>query len=198
MRALDQIRQELKVAKDRFNKFGNFKYRSCEDILEAVKPLLFKYKCSMHPTYTCKEIAGIPVIEAIIKFIDEEGKETIASAFAGVEVNKKGMDVAQSFGASSSYAEKYALNALFLIDDTKDYDSDEYHVQSQNQRQKEQEMEISKAKKELDAACMKALSEIPNAPNKDFLLMIWNQFKNTVHVEIIQKSIAAKRDQMGW
>ena len=126
MEKLIQIQAELKAPKNQMNKFGNYKYRSCEDILEAVKPLLKKYGCSLTITDEIKEIGGVIYVEACASLND--GKLiSFVTASAGIEPNKKGMDIAQSFGASSSYARKYALNGLFLIDDTKDADATNMH-----------------------------------------------------------------------
>lgn len=126
MEKLIQIQTELKAPKSQYNSFGKYKYRNCEDILEAVKPLLQKYGCSLTITDEIKEIGGIIYVEATAYFND--GKmPTMVTACAGIEPNKKGMDIAQSFGASSSYARKYALNGLFLIDDTKDADATNTH-----------------------------------------------------------------------
>ncbi|TCB75563.1 Essential recombination function protein [Acinetobacter sp. ANC 3781] len=129
---LQQIQLELKAPKSKRNSFGNYNYRNCEDILEAVKPLLQKYNSTLIITDEVQEVGSVVVVTAKVIFTDFNGKETVVKAHAGVEISKKGMDVAQTFGASSSYARKYALNGLFLIDDTKDYDSDEYHNQVNN------------------------------------------------------------------
>jgi hypothetical protein len=126
MKELIAIQSELKAPKNQFNAFGKYKYRSVEDILEALKPLLLKYECTLTIEDEVKEVGGIVFIEstaAIQK--DMEGRAVTAQA--GIDVNRKGMDVAQSFGSSSSYARKYALNGLFLIDDTKDPDSTNDH-----------------------------------------------------------------------
>ena len=125
--SLLKIQSELKAPKNQFNSFGKYKYRSTEDILEAVKPLLLKYECTMIISDSVQEKAGIIFCETYIQFFDKDGKEFNASASAGIEPNRKGMDIAQSFGASSSYARKYALNGLFLIDDTKDADATNSH-----------------------------------------------------------------------
>jgi hypothetical protein len=127
MRELIAIQSELKAPKNQYNAFGKYKYRSVEDILEAVKPLLLKYQCTLTIEDEVKEVGGIVFIEstaAIQK--DMEGRAVTAQA--GIDINRKGMDVAQSFGSSSSYARKYALNGLFLIDDTKDPDSTNDHA----------------------------------------------------------------------
>ena len=116
------IQSELKAPKNQFNSFGKYKYRSAEDILEAVKPLLKKYNCYLTITETTQEIAGYLVLTSKVSISD--GEETIfVEAQAGINPNRKGMDIAQSFGSSSSYAKKYALGNLFLLDDTKDADS---------------------------------------------------------------------------
>jgi len=126
MSNLIKIQSELKAPKNQTNAFGKYKYRSCEDILEAVKPLLLKYNCQMIISDSIKEAGGVIYCESRIVFTD--GIENYyVTACAGIEPNRKGMDIAQSFGASSSYARKYALNGLFLIDDTKDADATNDH-----------------------------------------------------------------------
>lgn len=126
MSNLIKIQAELKAPKNQTNSFGKYKYRSCEDILEAVKPLLAKYNCQLVISDAIKEAGGIIYCESRIVFT--EGEDSISvTACAGIEPNRKGMDIAQSFGASSSYARKYALNGLFLIDDTKDADATNDH-----------------------------------------------------------------------
>ena len=122
MEKLQLIQSELKAPKSQFNSFGKYKYRNCEDVLEALKPLLKKHKCTLNITDEVKELAGLVFVEATATISD--GKLVIMSkAQAGIDPSRKGMDIAQSFGSSSSYARKYALNGLFLIDDTKDVDS---------------------------------------------------------------------------
>lgn len=114
------IQQELKVAKSQHNNFGNYNYRSCEDILEAVKPLLDGLSLIIND-----EIVSIGeryYVKATAYLAD--GKDLLEStAYAREAENKKGMDEAQVTGATSSYARKYALNGLFAIDDTKDADT---------------------------------------------------------------------------
>jgi hypothetical protein len=128
MEKLVKIQNELKAPKNQFNSFGKYKYRSCEDILEALKPLLLKYNCSLVINDEIKEIGSILFVEATAVFFDNENaKEIKIKAQAGIDPNKKGMDISQCFGSSSSYARKYALNGLFLIDDTKDADATNTH-----------------------------------------------------------------------
>jgi hypothetical protein len=130
MKELILIQNELKAPKSQFNAFGKYKYRSVEDILEAVKPLLLKYECTLTIEDEVKEVGGLVFIEATAAIqVDKEGRTEgrAVTAQAGIDINRKGMDVAQSYGSSSSYARKYALNGLFLIDDTKDPDSTNDH-----------------------------------------------------------------------
>ena len=118
------VQTELKAPKNQFNKFGGFKYRSCEDILEALKPVLSKYKLAMIITDDIITVNNRNYVKATVRLFNTEKEEFIEnSAIAREEESKKGMDGSQITGASSSYARKYALNGLFAIDDTKDSDS---------------------------------------------------------------------------
>jgi hypothetical protein len=126
MEKLRKIQAELKAPKNQRNNFGKYNYRSCEDILEAVKPLLDKHKCTLTISDEVREVCGVLFVEAIA-FISDGTDSVHTKAQAGIDPNRKGMDIAQSFGSSSSYARKYALNGLFLIDDTKDADSTNTH-----------------------------------------------------------------------
>ena len=121
-----KVQSELKAPKNQRNNFGKYNYRSCEDILEAVKPLLKQEGLTLMITDEIKEVGGLTFVEARTVLFNDEGRiETTAQA--GIDPNRKGMDIAQSFGSSSSYARKYALNGLFLIDDTKDADATNTH-----------------------------------------------------------------------
>jgi hypothetical protein len=123
---LIQIQQELKVPKNNFNSFGKYKYRSAEDILETVKPLLAKYHSTLLLQDEVKEVCGIPYAFCTAQLITPLGAyQTTASA--GIDINKKGMDAAQCFGSSISYSRKYALGGLLLIDDTADSDATNDH-----------------------------------------------------------------------
>ena len=117
---LEAIQKSLKAPKGQMNKFGGYRYRSCEDILEAVKPLLNGAVVTLSDTI--REVGGRVYVEAEATFIDGENSVTV-TAYAREAETKKGMDESQITGAASSYARKYALNGLFLIDDTKDADA---------------------------------------------------------------------------
>jgi len=124
MKRLIDIQAKLKAPKNQFNKFGNFKYRTCEDILEGVKPLLKQEEVSLIINDEIMAINERYYIKAIASLYDNEGKLIAqAYAYAREEESKKGMDASQITGATSSYARKYALNGLFAIDDTKDADT---------------------------------------------------------------------------
>ena len=124
--ALIAVQSELKAPKNQRNNFGKYNYRSAEDILEAVKPLLSANGLSMTISDSVEELGGMVVITSSVVVTDGTDSVT-ASAQAGVDPNRKGMDIAQSFGSSSSYARKYAMNGMFLIDDTKDADATNTH-----------------------------------------------------------------------
>lgn len=130
---LKNIQQELKAPKGQKNTFGNYKYRSCEDILEAVKPLLNKNGVALTLSDEMIQIGDRYYIKAHATLIDIENKNDLISntAYARESETKKGMDESQITGTASSYARKYALNGLFCIDDTKDADTDEYQKQTQ-------------------------------------------------------------------
>lgn len=145
---LSNIQNELKAPKGQFNKFGGYKYRSCEDILEAVKPICKKYGAVLVLSDTLENIGDRYYIKATAILFDtkerfmaqEEGKTIVKidtdsviknTAYAREEESKKGMDGSQITGTASSYARKYALNGLFNIDDTKDADTDEFTKQQQ-------------------------------------------------------------------
>lgn len=135
---LIEVQKELKAPKNQRNSFGNYNYRSCEDILEALKPVLSEHGATVF-------ISDKPVvkenlfsyIEATATFVDTESGDSVSvTAYAREAETKKGMDPSQITGSASSYARKYALNGLFLIDDTKDADTDEQHNQTSGTKQK--------------------------------------------------------------
>lgn len=121
---LEKIQKTLKAPKSQDNKFGGYKYRSCEDILEAVKPLLDGAVVTISDTIKC--VGDRIYVEASATFSDGNNQISV-TAFAREPESRKGMDDSQITGAASSYARKYALNGLFLIDDTKDADATNEH-----------------------------------------------------------------------
>ena len=137
------VQRKLNVGKSRFNKFGNYNYRSCEDILESAKPLLAEVKATIFMTDDVVQIAERIYVKTTAKFVDIESGEVVENtAFAREPLVMKGMADSQITGASSTYARKYALNGLFCIDDTVDEDTSE--VSDEERKKAEQ------AKKQAD------------------------------------------------
>lgn len=133
---LIKVQEELKVPKNQFNSFGKFKYRSCEDILEELKPLLVKNGLFLMISDNVELLGDRYYIKATCTITD--GDISISNSAYAREIEKKDrMDETQTTGSSSSYARKYALNGLFLIDDTKDPDTDEYQKQTRENANKQ-------------------------------------------------------------
>lgn len=134
---LIKVQSELKAPKSKYNSFGKYKYRSLEDILEGVKPLLAKHKATLTISDDVVQIGERYYLQARATFIDTEDGNIISNtALARESADKKGMDDSQISGTASSYARKYALNGLFLIDDTKDADTDEAHIENEARAEK--------------------------------------------------------------
>lgn len=139
---LSAIQQELKAPKGQYNSFGKYKYRSCEDILEAVKPICAKHKTALVLLDSITEVNGRFYVTAQAQLHDCESDNAVtATAYAREPEKKTGMDESQITGTASSYARKYALNGLFCIDDTKDADTDEYKQQEKKEKPSKAEME---------------------------------------------------------
>ena len=155
-----KVQVELKAPKGQYNSFGKYKYRSCEDILEALKPVLDKLKLTLFISDEIVEVGGSYKVSKKDETIESEGRKYVkatitlvniekpdeqikTSALAREEETKKGMDGSQITGASSSYARKYALNGMFMIDDTKDSDSTNTH--GKDEAKKTTETEFKKA-----------------------------------------------------
>ena len=125
---LIEVQTKLKAPKNQYNSFGKYSYRNCEDILEALKPILKEVGATIIISDEVVPVNERYYVKATVKFIDTETGEVVeASANAREEDNKKGMDSSQLTGSTSSYARKYALNGLFAIDDTKDSDFTNTH-----------------------------------------------------------------------
>jgi len=149
MKKLLIIQTELKAPKGQYNNFGKYNYRSAEDILEAVKPLIAKNNCLLTLSDELVNIGERYYIKATAKLKDLESNEVeITTAFAREEETKKGMDGSQITGASSSYARKYALNGLFNIDDNKDSDATNKHGEDSKKNNDEEFEKLKIALKE--------------------------------------------------
>ena len=149
---LATVQNELKAPKGQYNSFGKYKYRSCEDILEAAKPLCVNHGLLLTISDSIDMIGGRFYVKAIAMVIDtESGEGHSVTAFAREEENKKGMDGSQVTGAASSYARKYALNGLFCIDDTKeDSDATNTHGKEEIPAEKPKEMPKQEWKESLN------------------------------------------------
>ena len=134
---LAAIQAELKAPKGQYNSYGGYNYRSCEDILEAVKPLLKKEGLALILSDNIEEVGGRVYVKATATILDsgDAGSSIGVAAYAREAETRKGMDDSQVTGSASSYARKYALNGLFAIDDTKDADATNTHGKSQNEAQ---------------------------------------------------------------
>lgn len=156
---LVNVQSDLKAPKSQYNSFGKYKYRSCEDILEAVKPHLKKNGLALVVKDEIVEIAGRVYVKATAKVIDENGAEISTTAYAREPQEKKGMDDSQVTGSSSSYARKYALNGLFAIDDNKDADSNELSGQKEDAKA---DKKTSSSKKKAEEMPQQPIQELPD------------------------------------
>ena len=170
---LMNIQEKLNVPKNQLNKFGGYNFRSCEDILEAVKPLLKENKLALQISDDIVPLGDRYYVRATATLVDVENpNEEIKSiknvGYAREEENKKGMDASQVTGATSSYARKYALNGLFCIDDTKDADTNEYQSQqknNQNNKTNSQQTKQNNQVRLITLAQQKRLFAIANGNN---------------------------------
>lgn len=208
--SLVAIQSKLKAPKGQFNSFGKYHYRSAEDILEAVKPLLAEHNVVLNMSDRVELIGARYYIVSIAKVIKGE-EEIISEGRAREDESKKGMDGAQVTGASSSYARKYALNGLFCIDDAKDADTDEYAKQQQaapkQAKQAAQPAQPSpQPYPELDMKKeLLAESEANQAQSSAELTAIWNKYtlKTSPHYHpafskegVFRKAVAARGQQL--
>jgi hypothetical protein len=148
---LINIQQELKAPKGQYNSFGKYKYRSCEDILEAVKPLLERYAVCLTISDEVTEVGSRIYVRAAATLFDAESDEHFTNvAWAREDESNKGMTGSQITGTASSYARKYCLNGLFLIDDTKDADTDEFQKQTNGSGNKISAVKVKTLKERLE------------------------------------------------
>lgn len=162
---ISQIQKDLKVSKNNYNAFGKYKYRSCEDILEGVKPLAAKHGLFVVINDEIKVVGDRYYVCATVTITDGENS-AFSQAYAREENEKRGMDASQLTGATSSYARKYALNGLFCIDDTKDADSHDNSDKPAQQKApppKPKEMTKEQKTKKMVADIIKSLKDEPSA-----------------------------------
>lgn len=196
MKELIAIQSELKAPKSQFNKFGGYKYRKAEDILEAVKPLLAKQKCTLIITDDVVLIGNRIYVKATATIKNEKGECETTNGWAREEETKKGMDGSQITGASSSYARKYALNGLFAIDDNADSDTtnDGQHHEAQQQTQATQQT----ASQQFNSNDLnEGLGYLSRCVSKDNLLWVIQHYQPLCSNTQFMQAVSAKKKQLG-
>lgn len=200
MKELIVIQSELKAPKSQFNKFGGYKYRKAEDILEAVKPLLNKQKCTLTITDDIVMVGNRIYVKATATIKNEKGECETTNGWAREEETKKGMDGSQITGASSSYARKYALNGLFAIDDNADSDTtnDGKHQEAQQQTQTQQTNTQQTASPQYHPSDLnEGLGYLSRCVSKDNLLWVIQHYQPLCSNTQFMQAVSAKKKQLG-
>jgi hypothetical protein len=200
MKELITIQSELKAPKSQFNKFGGYKYRKAEDILEAVKPLLAKQKCTLIITDDVVLIGNRIYVKATATIKNEKGECETTNGWAREDETKKGMDGSQITGASSSYARKYALNGLFAIDDNADSDTtnDGQHQAAQQQTQTQQPAAQQTASPQYHPSDLnEGLGYLSRCVSKDNLLWVIQHYQPLCSNTQFMQAVSAKKKQLG-
>lgn len=207
MKELITIQSELKVPKSQFNKFGGYKYRKAEDILEAAKPLLAKQKCTLTITDDVVLIGNRIYVKATATIKNEKGECETTTGWAREEETKKGMDGSQITGASSSYARKYALNGLFAIDDNADSDTTNTGQQdnilhqaaqqtAQTQQQSQATAQSAQPKYHPDNLA-EALEMVKRCVNRDNIKWVMCTYMPLNSNPQFMQALSAKRKELG-
>lgn len=204
MKELITIQSELKAPKSQFNKFGGYKYRKAEDILEAVKPLLAKQKCTLIISDDIVMIGNRIYVKATAIIKNEKGECETTTGWAREEENKKGMDGSQITGASSSYARKYALNGLFAIDDNADSDTtntgqqDNVHHQAAQQTQQQSQATAQPAQPQYHPDNLaEALEMVKRCMNRDNIKWVMCTYMPLNSNPQFMQALSAKRKELG-
>lgn len=200
MKELIAIQSELKAPKSQFNKFGGYKYRKAEDILEAVKPLLNKQKCTLTITDDIVMVGNRIYVKATATIKNEKGEFETTTGWAREEETKKGMDGSQITGASSSYARKYALNGLFAIDDNADSDTtnDGQHQAAKQQTQTQQPAAKQTASPQYNPNDLnEGLGYLSRCVTKDNLLWVIQHYQPLCSNAQFIQAVSTKRKELG-
>ncbi len=199
MKELVEIQNKLNAPKGQYNNFGKYKYRSCEDILAAVKPLLHEYGCTLVISDDVVMVGNRIYIKATASLTNSSNETVTTTAFAREEEHKKGMDGSQVTGAASSYARKYALNGLFAIDDTKDADGLDNRPQSPQTHGQEQFPPQVDANGEslTEIFNVYAKPAIEQAKTKEDLTRIYNDYKSLQTMREFVSALTARRKALG-
>lgn len=206
MKELITIQSELKAPKSQFNKFGGYKYRKAEDILEAVKPLLAKQKCTLIISDDIVMIGNRIYVKATATIKNEKGECETTTGWAREEETKKGMDGSQITGASSSYARKYALNGLFAIDDNADSDTtntgqqDNHHLAAQQTAQTQQQSQATAQSAQPQYHpdnLAEALEMVKRCVNRDNIKWVMGTYMPLNSNPQFMQALSAKRKELG-
>ena len=207
MKELITIQSELKAPKSQFNKFGGYKYRKAEDILEAVKPLLAKQKCTLTITDDVVLIGNRIYVKATATIKNEKGECETTTGWAREEETKKGMDGSQITGASSSYARKYALNGLFAIDDNADSDTtntgqqdNAHHLAAQQTAQTQQQSQATAKSAQPQYHpdnLAEALEMVKRCVNRNNIKWVMSTYMPLNSNPQFMQSLSAKRKELG-
>lgn len=201
LKKLFNIQQELKVPKNQRNTFGNYNFRSCEDIMEASKPICAKYNCLLVCSDLILFIGNRYYVQATATLFDLDSEESIeVTAYAREEETKKGMDASQITGASSSYARKYALNGLLQLDDNKDPDTNEY-LKQQNRTNNKPQKTVSNSNQKVEMITDEQIkllhvlfSKVPNG--EDEKKKLYTKAKITSSKELTKKNATVMIDYL--
>lgn len=207
MKELITIQSELKAPKTQVNRFGGYKYRKAEDILEAVKPLLAKQKCTLIITDDIVMVGNRIYVKATATIKNEKGEFEETTGWAREEETKKGMDGSQITGASSSYARKYALNGLFAIDDNADSDTintdqqDNHHLAAQQTAQTQQQQSQTTAQPAQPQYhpdnLAEALEMVKRCVNRDNIKWVMGTYMPLNSNPQFMQALSAKRKELG-
>ena len=206
MKELITIQSELKAPKTQINRFGGYKYRKAEDILEAVKPLLAKQKCTLIISDDIVMIGNRIYVKATATIKNEKGEFEETTGWAREEETKKGMDGSQITGASSSYARKYALNGLFAIDDNADSDTtntgqqDNHHLTAQQTAQTQQQPQATAKAAQPQYHpdnLTEALEMVKRCANRDNIKWVMGTYMPLNSNPQFMQALSAKRKELG-
>lgn len=208
MKELITIQSELKAPKTQVNRFGGYKYRKAEDILEAVKPLLAKQKCTLIISDDIVMIGNRIYVKATATIKNEKGECETTTGWAREEETKKGMDGSQITGASSSYARKYALNGLFAIDDNADSDTTNtgqqdstHHLAAQQTAQTQQQQPQATAQQAQHQYhpdnLAEALEMVKRCVNRDNIKWVMGTYMPLNSNPQFMQALSAKRKELG-
>lgn len=207
MKELITIQSELKAPKTQVNRFGGYKYRKAEDILEAVKPLLAKQKCTLIISDDIVMIGNRIYVKATATIKNEKGECETTTGWAREEETKKGMDGSQITGASSSYARKYALNGLFAIDDNADSDTTNtgqqdstHHLAAQQTAQTQQQSQATAQPAQPQYHpynLAEALEMVKRCVNRDNIKWVMGTYMPLNSNPQFMQALSAKRKELG-